>query len=217
MMDAIIRVKYADSWIPENWVFEGGDKLKMIPIILSVFLVKKGNRIILVDAGCETMPGLKTANFEGTVAALKKIGVMPQDITDVVITHAHHDHIECVKYFEYATIYIQNEEYMKGMKYIPKHLSVHLFEEECQVTQGVKCIKVGGHTRGSCVVEVIQEEQQYVLCGDECYTFYNLNHKVSTVSCFCKGKSEEFIRRYSSDEYICLLCHDIGGNECYIQ
>lgn len=66
-MNEIFRVKYADCWIPENWVFEGGEQEKMVPIILSVFLVKNGDRNILVDAGCETMPGLKTANFDGTV------------------------------------------------------------------------------------------------------------------------------------------------------
>ena len=40
-MNGIIRIKYADSWIPESWVFEGGDEVKMVPIVLSVFLIKK--------------------------------------------------------------------------------------------------------------------------------------------------------------------------------
>lgn len=193
-------------------MFEGGNKAKMVPIVLSVFLVENGLRNILVDAGCETMPDLKTANFDGTVIALERMGIMPQDITDVVITHAHHDHIECVKYFEQATIYMQNEEYMKGKKYIPEHFSVHLFEEECQIAEGVRCVRIGGHTRGSCVVEVTQGRRKYVLCGDECYTFYNLKNKVATGSSFCKEKSEEFIKQYSSDEYICLLCHDMGNS-----
>ena len=208
-MNEIIRLKYADSWIQESWVFEGGDEAKMVPIVLSVFLVKNGSRNILVDAGCETMPGLKTANFDGTVTALEKLGILPQDITDVVITHAHHDHIECVKYFEQAEIYIQNEEYERGKKYIPEHFSVHLFEEECQIAEGVRTVKIGGHTRGSCVVEVTQGSARYVLCGDECYTFYNLKNKVATGSSFYKKKSEEFIRKYGSGEYICLLCHDM--------
>ena len=63
--------------------------------------------------------------------------------------------------------------------------------------------------RSSCVVEVTQGSEQYVLCGDECYTFYNLKNQVVTGSCFCKEKSEEFIEKYGSGEYICLLCHDI--------
>lgn len=212
-MNKIIRVKYADSWIPESWVFVGGNEVKLVPIVFSVFLVKNGNRNILVDAGCETMLGLKTANFDGTVLVLEKMGILPQDITGVVITHAHHDHIECVKYFEQATIYIQNEEYERGRKYIPEHFSVQLFEEECQIAEGVRVIRIGGHTRGSCVVEVTQGSKQYVLCGDECYTFYNLKNKVATGTSYCKEKSEEFIRKYGNGEYVCLLCHDIGANE----
>lgn len=208
-MNEIIRIKYADSWIPENWIYEDGNKAKMIPIILSVFLIKNGKRNILVDAGCETMPGLETANFDGTVVVLKKMGITPQDITDVIITHAHHDHIECVKYFERATIYIQCEEYVRGKKYIPEHFQVQLFEEECQVADGVRAVKIGGHTKGSCVVEVNQENKKYVLCGDECYSFYNLKNKIVTGCSFCKVKSEEFLGKYGSGEYICLLCHDI--------
>lgn len=208
-MTEIIRVKYADAWLPESWVFEGGDKEKLVPIVLSVFLVKSGKRNILIDAGCENLPGIKTANFEGTIKVLEKFGFSPLDITDVVITHAHHDHIECVKYFEQATIYVQNEEYEKGKKYIPKCFSVHCFEKECQVAEGIHIVRIGGHTRGSCIVEVTKGTKQYVLCGDECYTFYNLKNKVATGSSFCREKSEEFIKKYGTGEYVCLLCHDI--------
>ena len=208
-MNDIIRIKYADSWIPESWVFEGGDEVKMVPIVLSIFLIKNGERNILVDAGCETMQGLQTANFDGTVAVLERMGILPQDITDVIITHAHHDHIECVKYFEQATIYIQCEEYVKGKKYIPEHFSVQLFEEDFQIADGVRIVRIGGHTKGSCVVEVRLENKKYVLCGDECYTFYNLKNKVATGSSFCKEKSEAFVRKYGSGEYVCLLCHDM--------
>ena len=59
------------------------------------------------------------------------------------------------------------------------------------------------------MVVVTQGSEQYVLWGDECYTFYNLKIQVVTGSCFCKEKSEEFIEKYGSGEYICLLCHDI--------
>ena len=33
------------------------------------------------------------------------------------------------------------------------------------------------------MVEVTQGSEQYVLCGDECYTFYNLKNQVVTGSC----------------------------------
>ena len=52
--------------------------------------------MILVDAGCNDMGGLPTANFDSPVSVLENMGIMPQDITDVVITHAHHDHISAL-------------------------------------------------------------------------------------------------------------------------
>lgn len=50
------------------------------------------------------MPVFVMRDFIGTVQALKNINITPDWITDVVITHSHHDHIECVKYFKNIAI-----------------------------------------------------------------------------------------------------------------
>ena len=42
---------------------------------------------------------------------LRKYGVIPYEITDVLITHSHNDHIGCLNYYQNADIYIQ--EYRK--------------------------------------------------------------------------------------------------------
>ena len=59
-MNGIIRIKYADSWIPESWVFEGGDEVKMVPIVLSVFLIKKRREKHL--SGCRLRDYAGTSN-----------------------------------------------------------------------------------------------------------------------------------------------------------
>lgn len=64
-----------------------------------IYLMKTQNRLILADAGYETMPGFDMRDFIGPVKAFEKTGIKPEDITDVIITHAHHDHIECVSKF----------------------------------------------------------------------------------------------------------------------
>ena len=124
------------------------------------------------------------------------------------VRDAHHDHIECVKYFDQAHVYIQKEEYPKGKRYIPEHYPVFLFDEECRITDDIRCIKIGGHTIGSSIVEVKWDDRVYVLCGDECYTRDNFRKRIATGNSFCKEKSEQFARKYSGEQYVCLLCHD---------
>ena len=102
----IIPIEYGKSFLPESMVFQNGEKDKLRPIVFMVYLIKTENRLILADAGCETMPGFDMRDFIGPIKALKKENIQPDDITDVIITHSHHDHIECVKYFKRAVIYI---------------------------------------------------------------------------------------------------------------
>ena len=71
----IISIEYGEYVLPENAVFQGGDKNTSWHIDFILYLIKTPNRIILVDAGCETMPGFKMKNFNGTVNALKNSGL----------------------------------------------------------------------------------------------------------------------------------------------
>lgn len=213
MIKKIIRIDYGKSTLDECAVYEGGSRTDTIPILFSVFLIITEDKNILVDAGCETMPGFEMEDFVGTVAALKEKGYTPEDITDVIITHADHDHIECVKYFQNATIYIQKDEYESGASYIPEVMSVRTFAEEYEIEKGIKILKVGGHQKGSCIVECEIDDKIHVFCGDECYSYYNLIHKIPTASCYSKENSTYFIHHYSSDKYICYLCHERGSYE----
>lgn len=204
----ILRVDYGRSRLPESMIFSGGSEAREIPIVFSVFLVVTEARAILVDAGCDTMPGFEMEDFCGTVAALKKLGCTPDDITDVILTHAHHDHIQGIKDFPHAHVYIQEAEYARGKRHIPESCPVHTFPETCQVAEGVTVKRIGGHTEGSCVVEVRGENTVYVLCGDECYSRKNLTERIPTGSSFCPEKSAAFIHTYTQPGYTCLLCHD---------
>ena len=205
----ILRVDYGRSRLPESMLFPGGAEEKEVPIVFSVFLVLTGVHKILVDAGCDTMPGFEMEDFCGTVAALQGLGYEPKDITHVILTHAHHDHIQGIKDFPHAQVYIQQAEYIRGKKHIPETCRVHTFAETCRVVEGVVAKCIGGHTEGSCVVEVQGRNTVYVLCGDECYSRSNLTERIPTGSSFCPEKSAAFIQKYTQPGYTCLLCHDL--------
>lgn len=50
-------IKYGETVLAEDLIFEGGRPDKCRPISLTIYLLITTSRIILVDAGCDTMPG----------------------------------------------------------------------------------------------------------------------------------------------------------------
>ena len=77
-------------------------------------VIQKGNQNLLVDAGCGTLFG-PTCGF--ILDALDEVGLAPDDITDIFITHLHPDHIGgCINedgsaVFRNANFKIVEEEY----------------------------------------------------------------------------------------------------------
>ena len=204
----IIPIKYASSTLPESAVFYNGNPNTLHDIVFILYLIKTGNKLILVDAGCETMPGFEMKNFIGTIKALKAIKITPDDIDDVIITHSHHDHIECVKYFKNSIIHIQKDEFEASGNYIPKDFNVNIFQDEYEVGNNVKIVKIGGHSKGSCIVEIADGDKKYVIAGDECYSRECLDTKTPTGSYYNFENSKSFIEKYSNNKYTVLLCHD---------
>ena len=203
-MIEIIPVKYGKSFLPGNMVFDKGNFEEKYPIDFIVYLVKTDDKLILVDAGCETMPGFEMKDFTGSVKALNDIGISINDITDVIITHAHHDHIECVKYFKNSVIHIQSDEMKLASEYLPSYLDIKPFDEEYKVCENIKVLKIGGHSVGSCIVEI---SDNIVIVGDECYLRVCIDKRIPTGASVCVEKSREFINKYSNSKYKLLFSH----------
>ena len=204
----IIPIEYGRSVLAESMIFQGGAEDIFRPIVFMIYLIKVQDRLILADAGCETMPGFDMHDFIGPVKALEKMNIKPEDITDVIITHSHHDHVECVSRFKNAVIYIQRDEYESGRRYFSEGMSVRLFDDEIQICPDVKAIKIGGHSKGSCIVEITENREKNIIAGDECYMRECLDKRIPTGSSYCPKKSREFIEKYSGSEYTVMLCHD---------
>lgn len=211
----IVQVKYGRSVLSESMIFENGAEQVFRPIVFIVYLIKYKERRILIDAGCETMPGFEMTEFIGPIKALAEIGLTPEMITDVVITHADHDHIECVRYFKNAQIYIQQDEFEIGKAYLTSNCYVHTFEKEICLCEDIRVIRSGGHSKGSCIVEIDMESAdgnekiRNVIVGDECYQRECLEKKIPTGASYCPEKSRSFVEKYGTGDYVIWLCHEL--------
>lgn len=201
-------IKYGESVLPESMVFPDGRNAISVPITFCVYCIRTKDRNILVDAGCDTMPGFVMTDFRSPANALQDIGLTAEEITDVVISHSHHDHIDAVRHFRNAVVHITKAAYEKGKKYIPEAASVALFEKEHWLTQQIRILEWGGHAKGSSVVEITVGDEIHVLAGDECYTMENIRQKRPTGSFVEKTRAEEFVEVYGRAPYCVHTCHD---------
>jgi glyoxylase-like metal-dependent hydrolase (beta-lactamase superfamily II) len=197
---SLYAFKYAQSTISENRVFRGGSKFRRVPISFLFYLIELGDRRILVDTGCNSIRGFKMEHFITPVALLERYGISGESISDVIITHAHHDHIGCVSYFRGAVVHIQKDEASAGAKYL-KGLQVETFDEGCRIAECVEVKKIAGHSIGSSIAIIHYQGRRIVLAGDECYVRACLDRRIPTGASRNPKKSEEFIRTYSGVEY----------------
>ncbi len=203
-------LKYAESVLPEGMALYGGLKDKEIPISFAVYLIKTKNKNILVDAGCNTMPDFGMKKFYSPAFVLRQAGLSADEITDVIITHAHHDHIEALSYFKNAVVHITEEEYQNGEKYIPDGMCVKLLENITFIDEKIKVIKWGGHSNGSAIVEITVNNITHILAGDECYINDCISNRIPTGTYYDLEKSREFVEKYSDKKYRVHTCHDIS-------
>ena len=207
---SIYCIKYAESFIPESMVFDGGSKEKQLPISFAVYLINTDNKTIMVDAGCNTMPEFDMKKYYSPVFLLRSVGFSADEVTDVIITHAHHDHIEAVNYFKNTVVHISKEEYENGKHYISKDIKVNVFENEYAINPQIKIIEWAGHSNGSAIVEVKMDDKLHILAGDECYTNKNIEKKLCTGTYFNKEQSVRFVAKYSNKKCRVHTCHDIS-------
>ena len=179
-----------------------------MPISFAFYLIQTEKRNILVDVGCNDGAGFPMMQFCKPTEIIQMLGLNPQDITDVLITHAHHDHIEAISTYENAVVYIQEDEYQNGKRYIPPNMTVKTFTEEYALCDGITMKRIGGHDVGSCIVVCQAGGKHYVLCGDECYVKKCISEKIPTGMSYNQDKSKAFIEEYSKEKYIPLLFHD---------
>jgi len=168
----------ADPWARHEEQLDPHGRLEFT---LGGFLVRTGDRVILVDAGAGT---IDTGQYRGGkfLASLREHGVAPDDVTDVIFTHLHFDHVgwatakgEVV--FRHATYRVHEADWayfvespgaLPGAvrKLSPVRPQLEMFGSECTLAPGVDARPAPGHTPGSTIYVLSSGTQRALLLGD---------------------------------------------------
>lgn len=151
------------------------------PVVsINTFLVRDGERNILVDCGSGDIMGPTCGRL---LELLAHLGIAPKDITDVLLTHIHPDHSNGLsdpatgtRLFPKATVHVHEAEirhwfddnakaraterqkrlyFDAGRFQITPYLtdSVRTFDTECEILPGITALPSVGHTPGhSCYI-----------------------------------------------------------------
>jgi glyoxylase-like metal-dependent hydrolase (beta-lactamase superfamily II) len=199
---------------------------------IGVFVVRTGDRVLMVDAGAGSSDGKifapprfssiedvdpvvvayfrdrglvddsailqslqvlsRTDVRHGDLAAnLAATGLRPEDITDVVLTHLHYDHIGWVSdegrpFFPNATIRCERQDadfflspehddsfyrwlsnaMPTGERMAPILDRLEMWDRDASIAPGVDALFAPGHTPGSCLIALSSGAQRALLLGD---------------------------------------------------
>src|SRR5688572_17997454 len=92
----------------------GADAARRLDIAMMVWVVRGGGRTILVDAGFYRQKFIdqrRPTDYVRPSEAVAEMGIRPEDVTDIIVSHVHWDHADGLDLFPRARVWIQREEY----------------------------------------------------------------------------------------------------------
>jgi glyoxylase-like metal-dependent hydrolase (beta-lactamase superfamily II) len=202
---SIDAIRYADS--PQDPVADlviGAPKDERVDTIYALWLIRGGGRIILFDSGFHRARWFKewtVTNYLRPDKAVALAGVAPDQVTDIVVSHAHWDHLGGIDLFPNAMIWIQTDEYryytgdawrpggdhggidpddIQALVRLNTLGRVRLVNgDDLELFPGIRAYTGGRHTYASQYLRV-EGEPPFVLASDNVYLYRNLiEHKPS--------------------------------------
>jgi N-acyl homoserine lactone hydrolase len=139
---------------------------------------------------------------------LAQLGIRPQDLRCVVITHLHWDHTGALRFFTDVPILVQKAEYRFAFypdrylssPYMRNHfdhpLHYELIEGDQEIVPGVAMVLAAGHTPGQAAVIVnLAETGTVILASDAVYVRENIDQGVPPGNCWSPPHAIESIHR----------------------
>ena len=171
----------------------------------TVVLIKQGNRNIVFDCG---QRGCALQLKDG----LKKAGITPGEVTDVVISHLHFDHVGNLPLFKNAKVWMSETEWknacgdpdewhdIPACEYIRRSCEVEYVKEGDKIADDITVIELPGHTWGLIGLKCGEDT---ILCSDAIKNRYEMweNMPLMSMDAEVSRRTAERIRREAKHVY----------------
>lgn len=171
-----------------------------MPMDYFIWVIRGAGRTVVVDTGFNRQAAAerKREFLRCPIAALNHLGIAPERVSEVILTHLHYDHAGNIGLLPNATFHLQEKELQfatgKYMKYGPMRHSyavddvldvvrgvydqrVRFHESDAELADGIQLIHVGGHTQGLQAVRVFTRRGWVVLASDASHFYDNIQQE----------------------------------------
>jgi glyoxylase-like metal-dependent hydrolase (beta-lactamase superfamily II) len=161
------------------------------------WLLRAGERVVLVDTGFDPAVAARRGRncLVAPVEALAELGIAPEAVSAVLVTHLHYDHIGNLDAFPAAELIVPRRElefwsgplarrpqfasHVEGAEIAQILLAkdegrLRLTEGSEEVLPGISAVEVGGHSPGQLVVVVDGVGGRVVLASDAVHFYEEL-------------------------------------------
>ena len=194
----IYAIRYAkQDQRAEAHMFLGGDPGKLIAgLDFFSYALRGGGRTWVVDTGMTEQQAKRMGrqyDFLGRPSeALAKIGIEAASEPDVILTHAHFDHVGTLQDYPNARFHIQDEEMVhvsgRDMTHAPFRAAYHaddvkalidlvfagrmvFHRGDVSLAPGIEYLLIGGHARGQAILRVHTARGWVILASDAVHVF----------------------------------------------
>ncbi len=178
-------------------LISGADTSRRLDIAMMVWLIRGNGRNVLLDAGFYRQPFIdryKPTNYMTPAAAVARAGVQPDQVTDLIISHIHWDHLDGIDLFPKARVWIQKDEFnyyldssgtaknrtidatdAKLLAQVAREGRLQLVDGDgVEIIPGISVYIGGKHTYQSQFAAVQSNVGTIVLASDNMYLYENL-------------------------------------------
>jgi glyoxylase-like metal-dependent hydrolase (beta-lactamase superfamily II) len=202
---------------------------------MTVWLARiPGSRNVLMDAGFyrdKFITRWKPTNYERPSVAIGRVGLKPEDVTDIIVSHIHWDHADGIDLFPRARIWIQRDEYEHYIDSTgrPRSSTIDAADaamlfalaragrvqlipgDSVEILPGIRVYTGGKHTFASQFATVETDAGTVVLASDNAYLYENLErHRpiAQTLDSLSNLRAQERMKSLAGSTRLLVPGHD---------
>jgi glyoxylase-like metal-dependent hydrolase (beta-lactamase superfamily II) len=205
---SIQALRYATiPGFPVSELVMGAPKNEKLDIAMVIWLIRGAGHNILFDSGFHREKWFKEytiADFLHPDELVKSAGVPPSEITDVIISHAHWDHLGGIDLFPKAIIWIQKDEFryytgdawqaggnhggidpedVEELVRLNTEGRLRLVDGDVQeILPGIRAFTGARHTYASQYLRVDTNGTPFIFASDNCYLYRNLTDHAASAT-----------------------------------
>jgi glyoxylase-like metal-dependent hydrolase (beta-lactamase superfamily II) len=220
---------------PASALIAGTDTSRKQDLAMTVWLARMaGGRNVLMDAGFyrdKFVNRWKPVDYQRPSVAISRVGLEPEDVTDVIISHIHWDHLDGADLFPRARFWIQREEYEHYIDSSGKARSSTIDAEDAtmlaglmkagrveliagdsvEILPGIRVFTGGKHTYASQFATVQTDAGTVVLASDNAYLYENLDRRrpiAQTLDSLSNLRAQDRMKAFASSPRLIVPGHD---------